>query len=179
MAVKTFGTEALTSADTNTYLANSGLVYVKSQTVGSGVSTVTVSSAFSADYDNYKIVYTGGTATNAVAIQMQLGASATQYYMGLIYVTYATGTVSTVVSNNATAWSHSGEGAPNFTTANIELLNPFLAKYTNMSATYAGTVAGTVAGYHGVATSYSSFTFIVGGNTLTGGTITVYGYRKA
>jgi hypothetical protein len=39
MAIKTFTTgEVLTASDTNTYLANSGLVYVKSQTIGSGVT---------------------------------------------------------------------------------------------------------------------------------------------
>ena len=56
MAIKTFTTgEVLTAADTNTYLANSGLVYVKSQTIGSAVSSVNVTSAFSSTYDNYVI----------------------------------------------------------------------------------------------------------------------------
>lgn len=53
MAIKTFTTgEVLTASDTNTYLANSGLVFVKSQTIGSAVTSVTVSDAFSATYDN-------------------------------------------------------------------------------------------------------------------------------
>ena len=55
MAVKTFTTEVLTSADTNTYLANSGLVYVKSHTITSGASVV-VTDAFSSTYDNYLII---------------------------------------------------------------------------------------------------------------------------
>ena len=37
-----------------------GLWLVKSQTVGTGVSSVTVSNAFSADFDNYRIIYSGG-----------------------------------------------------------------------------------------------------------------------
>jgi hypothetical protein len=57
MAIKTFTTgEVLTASDTNTYLANAGLVYVKSQTIGTGVSSVIVSDCFTTDYDNYKIV---------------------------------------------------------------------------------------------------------------------------
>ena len=56
MAIKTFTTgEVLTAADTNTYLANSGLVLVKSQTIGTGVASVTISDAFSTTYDNYRI----------------------------------------------------------------------------------------------------------------------------
>ena len=60
MAVQTFTSgQVLTAADTNTYLANSGLVYVTSGTIGVAVSSVTVSSVFSSTYDSYKIVISG------------------------------------------------------------------------------------------------------------------------
>ena len=53
MAVKTFTTgEVLTASDTNTYLANAGLVYITSTSVGTGGS-LTVSNCFSATYNNY------------------------------------------------------------------------------------------------------------------------------
>jgi hypothetical protein len=55
-----------------------GLWLVKTQTVGSAVPDVTVTDAFSADYDNYKILYTGGTASGAVGpLNMKLGSSTT------------------------------------------------------------------------------------------------------
>jgi hypothetical protein len=74
MAIKTFTTgEVLTAADTNTYLANSGLVYVASTTVGTGVSSVTVSSAFNSTYDNYKIIYSGGVGSVTTTISMSKG----------------------------------------------------------------------------------------------------------
>jgi hypothetical protein len=60
----------------------------------------------------------------------------------------------------------------------IDLFSPFLAKFTTVFGSYAGTVAGSLSGYHGVATSYTAFTLSTAGNTMTGGTITVYGYRK-
>ena len=70
MAIKNFTTgEVLTAADTNTYLANSGLVYVTSQTVGSAVSTVTVPGAFSTTWNDYRIIYSGGTATASTDMQ--------------------------------------------------------------------------------------------------------------
>ena len=81
MAIKTFTTgEVLTASDTNTYLTNSGLVYIKQQTVGSGVASVTVSDAFSSTYDSYLIIDTGGTMSSDTALTMQLGAQVTGYY---------------------------------------------------------------------------------------------------
>jgi hypothetical protein len=59
------------------------------------------------------------------------------------------------------------------------LFGPNLAKYTtfgNCSYT-AATNAGNNSGIHAVATAFTSFAFIAA-STFTGGTITVYGYRK-
>jgi hypothetical protein len=180
MAIKTFTTgEVLTAADTNTYLANSGLVFVKQQTVGSGVSSVAVTDAFSTTYDNYRITYAAGVGSNAVSIGMVLGASTASYYIGLQYVTYSTGVVSAAATNNGASWPYVGEASPGKTSINIDLLSPFLAKATVISGSYAGSVAGQIAGYHDVATSYTGFTISTAGNTMTGGTITIYGYRKS
>ena len=82
MAIKTFTAgEVLNASDTNTYLANSGLVYIKQQTIGNLVPSVTVTDAFSADYDNYRVIVTGGVGSAAQAINLRLGASATGYYL--------------------------------------------------------------------------------------------------
>jgi hypothetical protein len=179
MAIKTFSDgNSLPASDINTYLTNSGLVYVKSQTVGTGVSTVTVSNAFSADCDNYKIIYAGGVGNTPQAIQMRLGASVTGYYAGLMYVTYSTGLVTSSANNNAVLWTFIGESSNNMCCVEADIHSPFLAKFSTVFSSYRGTVAGTVSGYHGVAASYTDFSLIVAGN-MTGGTITVYGYRKA
>jgi hypothetical protein len=110
---------------------------------------------------------------------MVLGASVAGYYIGLQYVTYSTSLVAGASGNNAASWSYAGEASPGKTSINIDLLSPFLAKNTVISGSYAGSVAGFIAGYHDVATSFTAFTISVAGNTMTGGTITVYGYRKA
>ena len=81
MAVKTFTSERLTSSDVNTYLTNSGLVYIKQQTVGSNVGAVTVTDAFSASFDNYYITYTGGTLNGLNLVEIYMGnAAGTAYY---------------------------------------------------------------------------------------------------
>jgi hypothetical protein len=161
-----------------TAVGNSGLVFVASSTVGAGVTTHAVSNCFSSLYDNYKITWAGGVGTNPVAVSMQLGASTTGYYQGLQYVTYSTGAVSSISTNNGSSWQYAGEASPSMCAIDLDLFNPFLAKFSTIFGGYSGTVGGSISGYHGVATSYTGFSIIVAGNTITGGTVTVYGYRK-
>ena len=55
-------------------VANQGLTLVKTQTVGSGVSSVTVTDAFSATFDNYEILMSGGTQTATTDVKLKLGS---------------------------------------------------------------------------------------------------------
>jgi len=181
MAVKTFGSEILTSGDVNTYLANSGLVYVTSQTVGSGVSSVTVSNAFNSTFDSYKIIWTGGTQSADTNMQLRLGASASGYYGTYIYAFYNGGGPSVAGDNNATLFTFAGGGASNSAAVNVDLHNPYTAYRTRISSfnIVYSTISGTYTGVHADANSYTAFTLIPSSGTMTGGTITVYGYRKA
>jgi hypothetical protein len=180
MAIKTFTSgEVLTAADTNTYLANSGLVYISSTTVGTAVASVTVSSAFSSTYDNYRIIYTGGTGTGTVA--MTLGASITTYSNSLVYGSlYATPTPTGTGASAGAAWTFVGYCDAVLCHVGLDVFSPNLAKYTTFgNCSYAAsTNAGNNSGIHATSTAYTSFTLIPAG-TFTGGTITVYGYRKA
>jgi hypothetical protein len=159
-----------------------GLWLVKSQAVGSGVSSVTVTGAFSADYDNYRIIYSGGTSSGSGALLLSLGASTTTYYNAAVYAAYSAGTVGSVSNNNALGyWNYVGamdstEGA----NMDIDLLNPFnSAKYTTFGGSLlVSNVAGSTGGVHKTNASYTSFILGVSTGTLTGGTISVYGYRK-
>ena len=110
MAIKTFTTgEVLTASDTNTYLANAGLVYVTSATIGTAVSSVTVSNCFSSTYDAYRIVITGGVGTTAGnSLSMTLAGLSSGYSSGIIYTTYTTASVLVATDNNAAAWSFVG-----------------------------------------------------------------------
>lgn len=182
MAVKTFtDNTGLPASDINTYLANSGLVYIKQQTIGTAVSSVTVSSAFSADYDNYVITCHGGASSAQGALGLQLGATVTGYYGNMIYSTHGSTAVLAVSDNNAVRFTHIGSANGDFISLNVNLLNPFVASKT--VATGVGTVYTTVNGsYNGWlnnSTSYTAFSLIPNAGTLTGGIITVYGYRKA
>ena len=158
-----------------------GLVLVKTQTIGTTVATVTVSDAFSATYDAYKIVITGGAASSAnTELELSLGASVTGYYHSFIYTNY-NNTVSAIGTANTTRWPYLGFAAgSNGLSLNIELQNPFLAKYTTFQSSQTRTdIAGSNVGTHQVATSYTSFIVKPNAGTLTGGEIRVYGYANS
>ena len=75
MAIKTFTTgEVLTAADTNTYLANSGLVYITSVSLAgaTAASPVAITSCFSSTYTNYRIVVSNFINSTAAFLQFQL-----------------------------------------------------------------------------------------------------------
>ena len=178
MSFPSFSTgEVLTAADMNAV----GLWLVKTQTVGTGVSSVNVTGAFSADYANYRITWTGGTMSAATNVRMVLGAAATGYYATLIYAVYTTagGALANVPDNNAVRWNYVGTGNTNWASVRMDLYNPQATTRTIYSCQYAdGTSAGMNNGYLDNATSYTDFTLSPGSGTMTGGTIRVYGYRN-
>jgi hypothetical protein len=185
MAIKTFTTgEVLTAADTNTYLANSGLVFVSSTTIGSAVATVTVTNAFSATYDSYRVmVNTTCSASSSMSATLGNGGSfsATGYNNALIYLVAGTGGVQEASTLNGSQFSWLGGGTANQAfTGQFDINNPFQAKYTkvNLGVYTDNNAYGTMNGEHKVATSYADIR-VGSGGTFTGGTITVYGYRKA
>jgi hypothetical protein len=158
-----------------------GLELVKTQTVGSGVGSVTVSDVFSATYDNYVITYQGGTISSAANINLALGSSTTNYFQTLVYGAYTgTSPLLATTNNNRVAWAWAGGGDTNSVFVNVTLMAPFLSYYTRiLGGAYEGpTASGWTSGIHKTASSYTAFTLTPEAGTLSGGTITVYGYRK-
>lgn len=186
MAIKTFTTgEVLTAADTNTYLANSGLVFVKSQTVGASVASVTVTNAFSSTYDNYYVTYTGGTLSGAAAMSFQLGPSSvsgynTAYYSAIPAATLSS-TLNYLLTNNGSNWNNVGMGDTNLATLEITLFGPNTTKYTTAKVSWLDSrdnfAWGQGGGVHRTAAAFTDL-LITAGTNLQGGTVTVYGYRK-
>lgn len=178
MPVPVFTTgEVLTAANMNQV----GLWLVKTQTVGTAVSSVQVTGAFSSSYDSYKITWTGGTSSAATQIDMTLGSTTTAYYNTLQYGnTYTTPTPTGLGNNNGSkftfvGWSESSSGG----VIECELHQPFLSKWTHFRSSWMATTNGGMnAGVQQSTTSFTSFTFTPLSGTLTGGTIRVYGYRN-
>ena len=179
MAVKTFTSEVLTSADTNTYLANAGLVYVKSQLVGgTGVASVTVTGAFSSTYDNYRIILAGGTGSTSLSISMRLGSAAANYYGSVLFANYGGGGAQAVSANAETNMRYVGGADTSYVQLNVDVCSPNLARATTVGGTFQNNTAfGSCAYRLADSTQYTAFTLTCDSGTISNGVITVYGYR--
>jgi len=173
MAIKTFTTgEVLTAADTNTYLANSGLVYITQATV-SGTST-SINNCFTSAFENYLIKVNIKSANSAADIKLRLrvgGVDSNGPYdqAGDVAVT---GT-SVKLGDNANSY---GFGT-------IQLGGPQAADFTVGSILFHGLNSGVAATSFDstfdadVQTQFDGFT-VFSTATLTG-TMFVYGYRNS
>ena len=166
----------LTAAQMNSV----GLWLVKTQTIGTAVSSVAVTSAFSSDYQNYRIIISGGVGSAAAAyMTFALTGGTSVYDQNLLYGTYAGGAASNAGVVNGASWTYAGT-AQNTAGLNmvLELQQPYLAQFTMFSAPIDNfELAGHAAGRHRASTSFTGFTVAPASGTLTGGTIAVYGYK--
>jgi hypothetical protein len=156
-----------------------GLTLVKSQTIGSAVSSVTVNDAFSADYDNYRIIVNGGVASNNVNVRMQLGSSTTGYYYIRRHISYTTGAESLSLGAGDSIFQFIGSVTTANIAVNFDLFAPFLSTWTNLNTSVStSAVAGPTNGVHQVSDSHTGFSLVLALGTITGGTIYVYGFKK-
>jgi hypothetical protein len=155
-----------------------GLWLVKTQTIGTAVSSVTVTDAFSAVYDNYLITIAGGSGTESTNLNLQLGAANTGYHYTLSYSSY-TNTPLAIGTATGTSFSYAGSATANSLGMYLTLQNAFLTEETFVQGSVARpTFAGTMTGVKRDTTSYADFTVVAAAGTMTGGTIRVYGYRN-
>lgn len=168
----------LTDADTPP-----GMVLVKAQAVGTNVTSVTVTNAFSSEFDTYRITYTGGVGTaNAYGINMYLGSTRTGYYNGWYYIPFS-GTAGVTQNSNVSEFQACGIMTTESAYVDVAILQPYLARHTYLYGQY---IFGAVGGGGGTAstgqylnntTQYTDFTLIIGAG-ITGGTVRVYGLRN-
>lgn len=148
-------------------------------TIGNAVASVTVSGCFSSTYRNYKILVNGSSASADNNLAMTLNGGTTAYYGVLIYgLTNGTGPL-LATNNNAGEWSFVGY---NTTTSGIimtmEVLGPNLAEWTGIQSSYISPGGGgQYTGTRQATTQHTGFTLTPASGTMTGGTITVYGYN--
>jgi hypothetical protein len=158
------------------------LELVKTQTIGTAVSTVTVTDAFSSTYDNYLITVGSGVASTEIDLGLRLGSTTTGYYGSALRVNWAASS-STASDNNNSFFEDLGRGTTTSLSFNCTVFAPYLAKNTIVHSSWVGTIpaslGGTYNGFLNDTTSYTAFTLIASTGTLTGGTIRVYGYRNS
>ena len=161
----------------------SGLTFIKSQTIGTTVSSVTVTGAFSATYDNYLITINGGVASTNNHLNLRLGSVTTGYYFFGVYGNATVGTVNGDYGNNQPEFVFVAMGESNILSGEFMLQNPNLAKrtmiYTRSARSGTGQINLAFNGSETSTTQHTDFTLLTSSGTITGGTIRVYGYQNS
>jgi hypothetical protein len=160
-----------------------GLTLVAKATIGTTVSSVTMTNVFSADFENYFIKISGGVASGDIALNLTLGSTASDYYFGGSNQQYGTFTVSANNGNNASSFISAVYCSTNALSGQIFLDMPQTAKRTVARWQATGTSTtyfrNDAQGFINNNTQYTAFTLTTSSGTITGGTIYVYGYRSA
>ena len=196
MAIKTFTTgELLTASDTNTYLANSGLVAIAPTTVaGSGVtvsnatvtfsasSAVNVNGVFSATYKNYKVLINISTSSQ-VLLNYRLRVSGADNNTGNYSQQQMVADNTTITGARTTGQTTGVVGQlvlSDFSFFECNFFQPFETTKTGLVVTGTTNVGGSfitnVGAQFGAATSFDGFSIFPVSGTITG-TLSVYGFR--
>ena len=157
-----------------------GLWLVKTQTIGTGVSSVTVTGAFSSSFDNYLITVSGGAGSANGGISLELSNSTGSTYSAA--GTYGNYGINSGVTYNPAAtvrWTDCLVGGTSTYSGSVFLSSPFASRpttgwtdATSQASFYKFSLIDTSTN------SSTGFTFTPISGTLTGGTIRVYGYRN-
>jgi len=164
--------------------SSGALILVKTQTIGTTVSSITVSSAFSSTYDSYLIIVSGGVFSTEANMNVQLGSTTSGYFWTGYYMGPTSATVNGDNGNSQASFRYAVGGDTTSAAGMFYLIGPNLAKPTKYVADgWRGSSSKTYTNYRGSETSstqHTAFTLNVeGGNTATGGTIKVYGYANS
>jgi len=193
MAIKTFSTgEVLTASDTNTFLANAGLVYITGGTQ-SGSTAWKVDNCFTSTYRNYRIVMSNiaaETAGRAVRINFRAsGATNTNANYDYGYNGFkATGTTNNTGASGQT-FAEIGVYLDTFGTATLgsatfDVITPQISTERTFGLAVANGYEGAYywrsGGFvQGQQTAFDGFRISLSGSGNVAFTWAVYGYRIA
>jgi hypothetical protein len=162
-----------------------GLWLVKTVTIGTGVSSVPVTSCFSSLYTNYRIVVdsvAGGTGSMAMQLS---GATGNTYLMGGTFFTFTSATVNGYGPPITNRWTDAFALETNTSSGVMDIFAPNLPRRTTATANSIKSGAGGATEAHYFmnfletsTAQHTGFTITPISGTLTGGTIRVYGYRN-
>ena len=172
--------------DAKSPVSTTGLVLLSTTTISSGVSSVAVTNAFSATYEQYQISVTNAQTSAADAwLHLQLGSTTSGYYGVISVANYSNGAFTGGGNfSNSSNFSYLfaiSNPATNLSGGSVIISNPFATKRTTINGFVTRLLttgyAGTVGGFQNSDTSFTGFTLISSAGTITSGTIKVYGYK--
>ena len=187
MAIKTFTTgEVLTAADTNTYLANSGMTYIAAYSATA--TTLFIDGCFTNTYDNYLITFQTTSVTTTGSFEFKFRTSSTPnstnyFYGGWQYYTNIASTAQQSGAAAATSMVFSAASGTSNTfsviqvsTPKVALPTPILIDFTSGFSNYVG---GQIRGLNSNSTAFDGFQLTMNTGATIAGTLRVYGIRQA
>ena len=187
MAVKTFTTgETLTTSDTNTYLANAGLVYISEHTLSINTQ---INNCFTSTYRNYRIIvnvdaHSGGAINTLARLSTggtPVGSGTNYYYSGAEQAYSSAGFVTYGNNGTLTYWLTGRLNGNTPAQFIMDINNPqsstlstfYKSQYTDQA------YSGTVGGMYLANTSFDGIQILLAGGTSMSGKVYIYGYRTA
>ena len=158
-----------------------GLWLVKTVTIGPGVLSVPVNDCFPTDYNGFRIIIENLDNNGSASHDIQLNGIATStYFTGGNFMSWASNAITGYGPAALTTWIVSANvAAGTGTVITLDLWNP---NQTRRKYGVCNAIAGnghTMFNLYSTSTSTATgFTLGKSGNTMTGGTIRVYGYRN-
>lgn len=158
-----------------------GLWLISTTTIGTGVTSVPVNNCFPTAYSHFKIVIDNTDTNNTASHDIQLqGISTSTYLSGGNFMTWGASGITGYGPAFNTTWIVSANVvAGTATLIQMDIWNPNNTRRKFMTGT---SMAGNGHFFtNHLSTSSSTatgFTLSKSGNTMTGGTIRVYGYRN-
>jgi hypothetical protein len=160
-------------------------------TIGSTVSFVSLNNVFNSTYNSYRIIFDCSTTTAFSASQgdmhFRFRVSGSDASSGNNYNYQGWGATTSVSAGyDTTTFQFIGKflaATPTRYATTIDVHGVALAQETKYQILNVGMNGGTnqsygLNGWHGVATAYDGITFYPSTGTMSGGTISVYGYNK-
>jgi len=181
------GTAVTTASEVSAYsFTEPGLVHISRTTIGTAVSSVTVSDCFSSTYDNYRTIFCVNSASESTGhwLHVKIGTATTGYYSAIIggtnfSDTYGGDIVSYPYQNQSIGSWVIGFSPATRSSAVMEIQSPFLATQTTLQCMQTNSYSPKFSGvFLNNTDSHTSITFQTAAGTITGGTIDVHGYIK-
>jgi hypothetical protein len=160
----------------------SGLTLIERATFSSTTSIIT-GSVFSATYENYLILITVNSMTNAPAFEMRMRTGSTTTTSGYTFAQANATTSSTAAqyaASNTSAWDLTSGDTTNGTFIRMHMANPYASQFTHFNAQNDWTQSSTTmqvrnqAGFLNNTTSYDKFDIAAQYNVT--GQYAVYGF---
>lgn len=146
-------------------------------TMNNTITSVTIANAFSADYYNYLVQVVGGSSSANNVLTIQVGATVTNYYWGIVFNSWNNVTAS-LGSTTGTSYNYAGTAHTTGLYMHCDIFQPYLTENTRFKSTWNALLdQGYANGCLFNTTSYTDLKILVSAGTMSAGIVRIYGYN--